>query len=163
MHALFISSLTFDWNLNGDYARKLVSDLSAVQMTHQPAPHTNHPAWILSHLHAYHAVIVDLLTGKTPEDPLHHRHGMKSKPEADPSHYLPREALLESFAEGHADVAKALNAAEEALLTSQMPLPRWRERFPQVGSILPYLMSRHEALHLGQLSAWRRVQGLPSV
>jgi hypothetical protein len=34
---------------------------------------------------------------------------------------------------------------------------------PQVGIVLPYLMLVHENTHLGQVSAWRRILGLPPV
>ena len=163
MRDLYVNSLLSDWSLNGDYALKLTADLTAEQMVHQPAAGMNHPAWVLSHLHAYHPVMIDLLTGKTPTDPLNHEYGMKSSPVADASAYLPKDELRDAFAQGHADVASALEATTAELLGSSMPLDRWTQRFPQVGSILPYLMSRHEALHLGQISAWRRVQGLPSV
>jgi hypothetical protein len=44
-----------------------------------------------------------------------------------------------------------------------MPLERWKATFPKVGSILGYLMLVHESTHLGQISMWRRVQGLPAV
>jgi len=50
-----------------------------------------------------------------------------------------------------------------ATLTRPMPVPRWAEKFPQVGSIMSYLLIHHEGFHLGQLSAWRRVRGLPGV
>jgi hypothetical protein len=42
-------------------------------------------------------------------------------------------------------------------------LPRWKEIMPTVGIALPYLLLVHENQHLGQLSAWRRVLGLPAV
>jgi hypothetical protein len=34
---------------------------------------------------------------------------------------------------------------------------------PTVGDLLAHLMTTHEAAHLGQLSAWRRLLGLPGV
>jgi hypothetical protein len=44
------------------------------------------------------------------------------------------------------------------------PAPeRMRSRFPTVANVLLGLMTSHFASHLGQLSAWRRAVGLPSV
>ena len=34
---------------------------------------------------------------------------------------------------------------------------------PKIGIWLNYLMTLHESTHLGQVSVWRRVQGMPAV
>ncbi|MEM9752107.1 MAG: DinB family protein [Planctomycetota bacterium] len=167
MHQLFLDSLLIEWNLNTDYAAKLVADLTPEQMVHQPGtdagPGLNHPAWVLSHLHAYHPVIVALLQGESFEDPKHHKFGMLSKPEPDASVYPAKDELVSAYAAGRASVVEALLEVSAETLEAPMPLERWVGKFPRRGSILPYLMAHHESLHLGQLSAWRRVQGLPAV
>lgn len=167
MHQLFLDALKVEWDLNTEYVAALVADLTDEQMTYQPGTDAgvglNHPAWLLSHLHAYHPVIVALLNGNTFEDPKQHRFGMLSKPEADASVYAPKDELVAAYAEGRQQVVEALASATVETLQDPMPLERWTKKFPQRGSILPYLMAHHESLHLGQLSAWRRVQGLPSV
>lgn len=154
------------WPLNGAYGDQLTADLTTEQMVAQPRVAgelaVNHPAWVLSHLSAYHPVIVELLTGGTPEDPLHHRYGMKSHPVPDAAEYLPVDELRTQFLEGHANVEAALEAATPEAFEAPMPVERWASKFPQVGMMLPYLLIRHEALHLGQVSAWRRIQGLPA-
>jgi hypothetical protein len=72
------------------------------------------------------------------------------------------DRLVADFDAGHDAVAAALRETDASILQSEMPVERLRERFPQVGVILPYLVVRHEALHLGQLSTWRRTMGLPA-
>lgn len=156
-------TLLTGWAANGDYGQRLVADLEGDQWVHQPGPGMNHPAWVMAHLAAYHPVLVGLLKGETPEDPIDHPFGMKSKPEADLSVYGEPKALVEAFISGHEAVAEALEAADEAMLTRAMPIERWSARFEKVVDVLGYVMLTHEATHLGQLSAWRRVQGLPSV
>ncbi|MEM8783010.1 MAG: DinB family protein [Planctomycetota bacterium] len=167
MRDLFVDALQREWDLNTGYAASLVADLSEEQMTRQPGcdagPGLNHPAWLLSHLHAYHPVIVALLQGEPFDDPKQHRFGMLSKPESDASVYLPKGELVAAYAEGRASVVDALQMVTAETLEAPMSLARWQGKFPQAGSILPYLMAHHESLHLGQLSAWRRVQGLPAV
>ncbi len=159
-----VQGLLLAWRRNGDYAAKLVADLDDEQMTHQPRPRMNHPAWVLKHLGAYHPVIVGLLRGGAVEDPLNHPFGMKSAPEADLAAYgSGKDELAAAFADGHAQVEAALNAADDAVFAQGIPVERWRGPYPTVGSILGYLMLAHEGIHLGQLSAWRRVQGLASV
>jgi len=163
---MLLWSLRFVWDLNGQYGLELVADLDDSQMVAQPRLGgdlaVNHPAWVISHLCAYHPVMVDLLEGRTPEDPKGHRYGMTSKPLPDASEYLSADELRQQFADGHASVAAALQKADEQTLDLPMPVERWASKYPQVGQMLPYLMIRHEALHLGQLSTWRRVQGLPA-
>ncbi len=167
MRDLFVQSLRIEWDLNTAYAASLVADLTLEQMTGRPGdevgPGLNHPAWILSHLSVYHPIVVALLRGEAFTDPKQHQFGMLSKPEADGSIYLPKEQLVAAYAAGRRAVVEALDEVTAETLEAPMSLERWRGRFPQAGSILPYLMAHHESLHLGQLSAWRRVQGLPAV
>lgn len=158
-----IEGLLYGWKKNLDYGTKLVADLSDAQMVSQPAPGTNHPAWILAHLEAYHPVIVSLIRGETFDDPKEHRFGMLSKPEPDADVYPAKDELQAAWVKGHNDVAEALAGQGEVALERSMKLERWKTIMPKSGIALPYLMLVHENTHLGQLSAWRRVQGLPAV
>jgi DinB superfamily len=162
-----IDGLLFGWNKNLEYGQKLVADLSDEQMVVQPnpgaGPGMNHPAWVLSHLNAYHPVIVSVVKGELFDDPLNHRFGMKSKPEDDRSVYASKDELISAFVDGHEKVAAALGAATDAVFDQPIALERWVQFMATAGIALPYLMLVHENTHFGQLSAWRRVQGLPSV
>ena len=158
-----IDTLLFSWRKNGDYAQRLVADVPEQRMTFQPGPGVNHPAWILSHLIAYHPVIVAVIQREPFDDPKGHEFGMQSKPLPDPDRYAPKERLAADFAKGHRDVEDALGAADPAIFQVPISLPRWKEAMPTTGLALGYLMLLHEALHLGQFSAWRRVQGLAGV
>jgi hypothetical protein len=149
--------------LNLDYARKLTGDLTDEQAIAQPAQGINHPAWLLSHLCAYHPVAVALLRGETPDDPADHPFGMKSKPLSDPAAYKPLAELRQQFDEGHAGLTRALAYVAPDQLLAKPPIERWQPRFENVAVLLSYLLVRHEALHLGQLSAWRRTMNLPRV
>jgi hypothetical protein len=165
--SIAIEGLLFGWNKNADYGPKLVSDLSDEQMVAQPAPAgqapSNHPAWVLSHLNAYLSVIEAIVAGQTFDDPKEHPFGMMSKPAADASLYPSKAELVATFTTGHERIAQALSEAPADLLQQTITLPRWKEVMPKAGIALPYLMLNHENLHLGQLSTWRRVQGMPSV
>ena len=161
-----IDGLLFGWKKNLDYAQKLVADLSEEQMAQQPVkegPAANHPAWVLSHLNAYLPVLRDLISGNDFEDPKGHPFGMQSKPESDRSIYASKDELVNEYVSGHEDIASLLKAAGDAALEKSVNLERWSSVMPKVGIALPYLMLVHENIHLGQLSAWRRVQGMPSV
>ena len=161
-----IKGLVSAWQKNLDYAQRLVADLSPEQMIQQPvadqAP-MNHPAWVLSHLNVYLPIIQSIIRSEEFEDPKGHQFGMQSKPELDAGLYATKEALLNEFKSGHEAVTQLLSAADDSVFDNEVMLPRWREPLPTAGDALPYLMLLHENTHLGQLSAWRRVLGLPSV
>ncbi len=162
-----IDGLLFGWEKNLSYGKNLVADLSNDQMVVQPNPGSgpgmNHPAWVLSHLNAYHPVIVSIIKGELFDDPKGYPFGMQSKPEGDRSVYASKDQLVADFVAGHKQVAEALGSATDAVFDQPIALERWAQFMPKAGIALPYLMLVHENTHFGQLSAWRRVQGLPSV
>jgi uncharacterized damage-inducible protein DinB len=167
MSSPIIDGLLFAWKKNQDYASRLVADLNDEQLVAQPAVDpeapANHPAWVLSHLNAYVPIICSVIKGEEFEDPKIHRFGMHSKPAADASVYASKEELVDAFVKGHEQVAELLGNSDDSVFSTAVMLPRWREVMPTAGGALPYLMLNHENMHLGQVSAWRRVLGLPSV
>lgn len=162
-----IAGLLFGWQKNAEYGPKLVADLTDEQLVLQPAPANqapaNHPAWVFSHLNAYLPVIEAIIAGNEFEDPKQHAFGMLSKPQADRSLYPAKEELVTAFTTGHERIAKLLQSADDSILEQAIQLPRWQSVMPTAGIALPYLMLNHENMHLGQLSTWRRVQGMPGV
>ena len=88
---------------------------------------------------------------------------MTSKPEPSRDVYASNEELVQNFVAGHEQVAQLLGNADDSVFAQEVQLPRWKEIMPVAGVALPYLMFNHENGHLGQISAWRRIQGLPSV
>ncbi len=158
-----IESLLFGWNKNEDYAQKLVADLSPEQMVLQPAVDVNHPAWVLSHLCIYHPAIIKMCKGEKFEDPKDLPFGMLTKPIADVNEYKSKEELIEEFVAGHNAVKATLQTLGDAVFETPQTLQRWKTPMPTAGLALGYLLQAHESTHLGQLSAWRRFQGLPSV
>lgn len=163
LKTLLIDPLLQTLQLNADYGRELMAGVDESNKTAQPHEGFNHPAWLLSHLNTYHPIAIALLRGETPEDPLHAPFGQKSAPVADAAAYAPAVELLEAWQANHRAIADALANFDESTLLRPQPVERWAERFPRVGSILIYLLARHEALHLGQLSAWRRAMGMGRV
>lgn len=165
MPSPLVSAILITWRRNAAYSLRLVGDLSDAQMLGQPIPGRvlNHPAWVLSHLHLYTGLAAAMLREERFEDPADHRFGAKSEPLADASAYLPRVQLIEHFKAAHDVAEAALAAVHESVLASPTPLERWRAMHPTTGDMLLTLMVKHEAAHLGQLSAWRRAMGLQRV
>jgi hypothetical protein len=162
-----IEGLIYCYRKNLDYGPKLVSDLTADQMVAQPvsglAIPANHPAWIFSHLNVYLPIIEAMIQGQTFADPKDHPFAMQRRPQNDSALYASREEWVDTLVEGHQNVIRLLSAADDSLLGQPVSLARWQPIMPNLGIALPYLMLNHENSHLGQLSTWRRVQGLPPV
>lgn len=162
-----IDGILFAWNKNRDYAAKLVGDLDDQQMLLQPAPESqaaaNHPAWVLSHLNVYLPVIKSIVKGVEFDDPKDQPFGMLSKPCTDPSVYASKESLIAEFVSAHEEIETMLKEQGESVFENQIQLQRWQTVMPSASVALPYLMLNHENVHLGQISAWRRIQGMPSV
>jgi hypothetical protein len=144
-----------------NYLQALSADIDDAQIADQPAVGMNHPAWILGHL----AVCTDH-AGKLLELPRkcapewHRLFGRGSKAEPDRARYPTKAELITVLAQGHERVAAAAaNANPEAM---RAPWPHvFKEQFPTVGDFLANLMTTHPCVHIGQLSAWRRLKGLP--
>lgn len=153
------------WEANTAYALSLVGDLSAQQMIAQPVPGItmNHPAWVLSHLSVYAPIAAAMLRRQPFDDPAEHRYGRKSKVLNNASEYPAKVDLVEAYAHLHRDAGDALRGADARILDEPTPLERWRSTKPTIGAMVLELMVKHESVHLGQLSAWRRAMGLPPV
>jgi len=156
----------YAWNLL--YAEALARDLTHTQWTASGGPGLeNHPAWTLGHLCTGANLLAQDLG--LPDDlpagwaELFQRLGPGDPrlPVTDPAAYPSREVVLAELARQHERVA----AAWRATLPS-----RWAETeewafgrdLPSRADVALFMALTHEALHLGQLAAWRRAHGLPS-
>ncbi|MFM1903916.1 MAG: hypothetical protein RLZZ440_1816 [Planctomycetota bacterium] len=159
-----IAPLLHTWNLNLGYANRLVADLSAEQMALQPAPGMNHPAWVLGHL-ACTADMLAAMIGVKPACPADWaaRFDWNSSPSSDASQYPSKAALLQALEAAHREIAAALPQVPESRWSETTPLEAVRGFLPTLGDCFVFVMAAHENMHLGQLSAWRRVQGMGRV
>jgi len=162
----------YAWNLR--YAKALVSDLSETQSTEGSGPGLeNHPAWTLGHLASASDMLAeDLgLERDLPEGwrELFERRGPGDPrlPESEQDAYPPIEALLAELERQHLRVERAWREklAEQATGESALDAPlKWRfcDALPTLSDAVMFFAVSHEAMHLGQLAAWRRARGLPS-
>lgn len=164
-HDFFIRATLASYRELRDYAQRLVADLSDDDMVRQPVNGVtmNHAAWILSHLAAYAPVVAAILRGEPAHDPLNHEHGRNSAPVSDPAAYLPRADLTAHYCRVYDDAAAALQACPPDRLLEPTPIERWRRRFPIIADLPVQFLIKHNATHLGQLSAWRRACGWAAV
>lgn len=159
------ASIIYAWDNQLGYALALLDDLTDEQFILRPDGRMNHPAWIVGHIAAYHPVIVQLLKGEPVVDPKDDPlfgfagHG----PLDELAHYGSKRAMVDRFAAGHEEVAKALLDAQPEDYRRPPTLERWAKQYPTVEFMLPDLLLHHESLHIGQISIWRRAAGLPGV
>lgn len=155
-----------DFNLK--FAKALVQDVEEELMTHNPGLGLeNHPGFTLGHLVTGAALVVKSLGGEydIPDgwDELFRRKGPgdPTLPNADQSVYPSKKQLLEELDRQHQAIKMRIkNMTEEAFNSPKS----WRFAgyFPTTTDYLYFMCVNHEAMHLSQLSAWRRAMNLPS-
>lgn len=147
------------------YANRLVADLSEDQFVAQPVANCtlNHPAFVIGHL-AWVCDVGATLLGLPAVVPPAWKDifSMTAKPIPNRDAYSSNAELVKAFEDAHTRLTKAVFEAKPELLNDQPP-ERFRSRFQSIGEVILHMLTNHEAVHLGQLSAWRRAMGLPSV
>jgi hypothetical protein len=159
-----IEPLLHTWNLNLGYAKRLVADIPEAQMAVQPAAGMNHAAWVLGHLACTADMVGAMINARPvcpPEWPA--LFDWNSSPSSDASRYPAKSVLLEALEDAHAGIAAALPGVPAARWSDPTPLEAVRGFLPTLGDCFVFVMAAHENMHLGQLSAWRRIQGLGRV
>jgi len=91
------------------------------------------------------------------------RFDWNSSPSSDAGQYPAKATLLKALEDAHAVVAAALPAIPKTRWQETTPLEAVRGFLPTLGDCFVFVMAAHENMHLGQLSAWRRVQGMGRV
>ncbi len=99
-----------------------------------------------------------------PPDGWEDRFGPNSACVDDPQGaiYPGKDELLERYASLHDAVRSVIAGVGDTEWAEQTPVERYRGRFPTVLTAVAFLMGSHAMLHLGQVSTWRRVEGLGS-
>jgi hypothetical protein len=149
---------------NLDYARRLVSDIPDDQMAVQPHEGMNHAAWVLGHL----AYVFDSMIGVWNQEPVMSREwkdlfNVPSKPQPQREKYPSKAELWDAYEKAYQRIVGVVQAASDADFDREFPNPKLRASLPTVGVAMIHILTSHQGQHLGQLSAWRRAQGLPSV
>ncbi len=143
------------------YARTLLGDLGDDQIAEQPLPGVNHPAWILGHLTFSTDICRDLLGApKVLPEAWTTQYGVGSRPVTDRSAYPSKDELLSMLERGFAEVRGLVAHATEEQMTAPTAHPRIKDSLPTTRDLLSFLLTAHVAIHLGQLTTWRRMRGM---
>ncbi len=155
------------------YADRLLKDIPADRFARLARPggvmvQSNHPAWVLGHLCIYPVQVCELVGSPTPDAVMPPKYaelfknGVECRDDERGDLYPPMAELIERFTRSYtAAIATAAAAADAVLLRPNPAEGRMRELFPTVGAAIAFYIGGHVQQHLGQLSAWRRMQGLP--
>lgn len=157
---MFESDVTIN-RLLLNYSRLLVADLHDEQLAIQPLADVNHPAWILGHLAYSGDMAASLLGGgKTLGDDWATRFGPGSKLSAVRADYPSKDELLRVLDEQFCRACDLAANATHEQVSLPNPHPRLKDSLTTIRDVFAFLLTAHLGLHLGQLSAWRRMTGL---
>jgi hypothetical protein len=153
------------------YAERLLTDVTPQQFARLAridgtAIESNHPAFIYGHLSLYGARVVDAVGGDaSPYQPSEEFIALFSKDatcqdDPDGTIYPAMDVITTALLNSHRAAAEALETASDDLFLTPNANEAMREKFPTTGAMLGFYMGGHFMLHMGQMSAWRRMLGL---
>ena len=129
---------------------------------------SNHPAWVYGHLCLYAPRAITDLGGnaesvRVPEE-WESLFGPKSDCQDDSKGtlYPPKDELVEKLMAGYRLASDVLRSTPDEAFGKENPNERMRAKFPTLGSMQAFYMGGHFMIHMGQVSAWRRMMGLGS-
>lgn len=156
--------------LSLSYAERLLKDVPADRFARFAAPggqpvNSNHGAFVYGHLSLYGPQILNQLGQDAPPIPAsfqeHFSKDAKCVDDADGSIYPGMDQITSFCFEVYRAALESLKTADDAVF--QQPNPaggRMTELFPTIGSLQNFYVGGHFMIHMGQVSAWRRMLGL---
>ena len=144
------------------YCRMLLADIPDERLTEQPLPGINHPAWILGHLAMSADGAAQLCGGEKRLSPeFYQLYGRGSGVTALRGDYPSKSELLGAVESGFERAFTLAAAVTPEVFAAPSAPGMLQQGLPTVGDRVAFLFTGHLAMHLGQLSSWRRMIGLP--
>ena len=159
---MFERELRLNGLMNG-YLSRLLQDLDEAQLAVPIAGGGNPPAWILAHLAVANDYALRMLgEPRVAPSEWHKRFGPGKSPTEDGGTLPSKTDLLQKLEEGRKALAAAAAKADPARMSERQNVDFFKDTPIETNAdVVAHLMTTHLAGHLGQLSAWRRVQGKP--
>ncbi|SRR6056297_927365 len=166
------TAITESAKLSMGYAQRLLTDVSADQF-HRLAPGangpvaSNHPAFVYGHLSLYAArMVADVGGDAAAIEPTQafldaFNHGVACVDDPEGSIYPPMEVITERFFTSYETAITMVATIDDAIYAAPNPNEAMRERFSSMASMHAFYLGGHMMIHMGQISAWRRMMGLP--
>jgi hypothetical protein len=145
----------------GQYGNGLLNGIDAGHAYRLTCDGGQNPAWLLGHLAFVAGRVTTMFGGESPVDLEYYGklYGIGSKPNPDQADQPDFDQIIEAWRDGHDAVVKSSNQVTDELLAQPNTNERMKDVLPTQGDFLSFVLTGHEAMHLGQLSVWRRVQG----
>lgn len=150
------------------YADTLLKEITPAIFARLPQGlQTNHPAFVYGHLSVYPDKILPDLGFASIAKPDQKwidlfEAGAVCKDDPSGTIYPAMETIVGRFRERHAALLEALPGVSDDTLAAINPNEQARQRLPTLGARLNFYLTGHMMMHLGQISAWRRMMGLGS-
>lgn len=153
------------------YAERLLKDVPPEQFARfavigDTTIQSNHPAFVYGHLSLYAPRVIEQLGGNAskfaPSARFVELFSKDAKCVDDPGGtiYPPMDEVTSAVLDGYQAVAEALEAADDEIFVLENPNEAMRAKFPTLGAMHAFYVGGHFMLHMGQMSAWRRMMGL---
>ncbi|MFK7736976.1 MAG: DinB family protein [Pirellulaceae bacterium] len=155
------------------YAKRLLGGIPEDRFARMSSPggsqiQANHPAFILGHLCLYPQRVLEFLgqdpgVAKAPEnyDAIFSKTA-QCQDDSDGSIYPSADELTAFMEQSYSAAIDALRNCTDEQLAAENPVDNpMRKICPTLGSLLTFYLTSHFMTHLGQLSTWRRMEGLP--
>ncbi|MEM7474493.1 MAG: DinB family protein [Planctomycetota bacterium] len=154
------------------YAKRLISGIPEHRFARMSEPSgklitANHPAFILGHLSLYPTKVLELLEQDTDPAAVPNKYDelfsktATCQDDANGSIYPKRAELIENFERTYEAAIAALPLATDEFLAVANPVESPLQQVcTTLGSLLNFYMNGHVMSHMGQLSTWRRMEGL---
>ena len=154
------------------YGERLLKDVTADKFgrlanTGRAPIQSNHGAFIYGHLSLYAPEIIDHLKGDSsslkPPAAFEFVFSKDATCQDDPDGkiYPAMDEVTKYFFESYRAAVAQLRAADEEVMQAQNPHDgRLGELFPTIGSLVGFYSGGHVMMHMGQMSAWRRMMGM---
>jgi hypothetical protein len=154
------------------YAERLLKDIPDHDFARFARPGgqlvtSNHPAFVFGHLSLYGPRIVEQLGGDVsairPPEQFESLFSKDATCRDDPDGtlYPPPTAITETFFAGYRAAIETLRATDDARFLEPNPATGpIRDTFPTKGAMHAFYVGGHLMMHLGQISAWRRMMNL---
>lgn len=154
------------------YGERLLKDVTADKFARfgnvgETTVESNHPAFVYGHLSLYAPRILKDLGHAAPAIPDNFE-AVFSKDatcvdDPDGRIYPAMDQVTKFFFTGYKAALEALQATPDETFQQPNPLGGgMAERFPTLGSMHNFYVGGHVMIHMGQMSAWRRMMGLGS-
>ncbi len=154
------------------YSEGLLKDIKPERFARFTTPggttvSTNHPAWQIGHLAIYPAKVSQACglklegVSNSEQDLALFEAGKDCQDDAKGSIYPTKDELTGKFFDGYRKlVAACAEASDDFLAAPHEGNERMREFMPSRVALLSFMVSGHIMMHMGQISTWRRCEGM---